>query len=128
MSTGSKITSSRYHHSEQWLREVPEIAPIAGELFHAIDLNCKHWLILHQSGEWRWSSFRESFLNFKKMTSTNKHQFALNRCQCKWFVNELFECKSHCRHFGVVADLRDYFRSCKRFEFSSGFKLLTYRF
>jgi len=29
-----------YHHCQQWLRVVPEIAPIAGELFHAIDLNC----------------------------------------------------------------------------------------
>ena len=40
-----------YHHCQQWLREVPEIAPIAEELFHAIDLNCKHWI--YPSPEWR---------------------------------------------------------------------------
>ena len=40
-----------YHHCQQWLREVPEIAPIAEDLFHAIDLNCKHWI--YPSPEWR---------------------------------------------------------------------------
>jgi hypothetical protein len=40
-----------YYHCQQWLREVPEIALIAEDLFHAIDLNCKHWL--YPSPEWR---------------------------------------------------------------------------
>ena len=40
-----------YHHCHQWLRVVPEIAPMANELIHSIDLNCKHWI--YPSLEWR---------------------------------------------------------------------------
>jgi len=40
-----------YHHCQIRLKDLPELAPVALELFHTIDLKCKFWVF--PTPEWR---------------------------------------------------------------------------
>jgi hypothetical protein len=46
-----ELALNAYHHCQSWVMVLPEIAPIALDLFHEIDLKCKHWI--YPSPEWR---------------------------------------------------------------------------
>lgn len=46
-----ELALNAYHHCQSWVKVLPEIAPIALDLFHEIDLKCKHWI--YPSPEWR---------------------------------------------------------------------------